>query len=468
MAPVSVPRVVAVAPGSPAARVGLVEGDEILSINGDVPRDLLEWRQLVDDAALAVEVRRGGLETLVEVDKRAGEPLGVEVHSALFDKVRTCDNHCEFCFIYQLPPGLRRSLYLKDDDYRLSFLYGNFTTLTRFTEADLERVVGEGLSPLYVSIHATDPEVRADMLRNRRGATSLRWLRALLDHGVEVHGQVVVCPGVNDAAVLDDTLAGVLDRYAELVSVCVVPLGVSRFNREARMRPHTRVEAAAVVDCVHDWQEVFAGVLGHRMVYAADEYYLLADRPFPDPAVYGDFPMYEDGIGMARAFEAELFGTGSRATSEERGGFFRSADADLSGSADAEYEPYRGVRATGDQLLRIGPRRQAPVGILTAPYGARVLRPLVERLGRPDVRIVTVDNRYFGGNVAVSGLMVGADVSRLLADQPPGHRYLLPDVCLTQGRFLDGTGPGDLPLPVEIVPADGRSLRAALGAGAGG
>jgi putative radical SAM enzyme (TIGR03279 family) len=465
----SAPRVVAVAPGSPAARVGLVVGDEILSINGEVPRDLLEWRQLVDDGTLAVEVRRGGLlETLVEVDKRAGEPLGVEVHSALFDKVRTCDNHCEFCFIYQLPSGLRRSLYLKDDDYRLSFLYGNFTTLTRFTEADLERVVSEGLSPLYVSIHATDPQVRAEMLRNRRGATSLRWLRALLDHGVEVHGQVVVCPGVNDGAVLDDTLAGVLDRYAELASVCVVPLGVSRFNTEARMRPHTSAEAVAVVDCVHDWQEVFSSVLGRRMVFAADEYYLLADRPFPDPAVYGDFPMYEDGIGMARAFEAELFGTGFRATSDERGGFFRSADADLSGSSDAEYEPYRGVRATGDQLLRIGPRRRAPVAILTAPYGARVLQPLVERLGRPDVRIVTVDNRYFGGNVAVSGLMVGADLAGVLADQPPGHRYLLPDVCLTQGRFLDGTAPGDLPLPVEIVPADGRSLRAALGARAGG
>jgi putative radical SAM enzyme (TIGR03279 family) len=465
---VSAPRVVAVAPGSPAARVGLVEGDEILSINGEMPRDLLEWRQLVDDAALAVEVRRGGLETLVEVDKRSGEPLGVEVHSALFDKVRTCDNHCEFCFIYQLPAGLRRSLYLKDDDYRLSFLYGNFTTLTRFTEADLERVVSEGLSPLYVSIHATDPQVRAEMLRNRRGATSLRWLRALLDQGVEVHGQVVVCPGVNDGAVLDDTLAGVLDRYAELASMCVVPLGVSRFNTEPRMRPHTRAEAVDVVDCVHDWQEVFAATLGRRMVFAADEYYLLADRPFPDRTVYGDFPMYEDGIGMARAFEAELFGTGSRATSEARGGFFRSADADLSGSSDAEYEPYRGVRATGDQLLRIGPRRGAPVAILTAPYGARVLQPLVERLGPLDVRIVTVDNRYFGGNVAVSGLMVGEDLARVLADQPPGHRYLLPDVCLTQGRFLDGTGPADLPLPVEIVPADGHSLRAALGARAGG
>jgi putative radical SAM enzyme (TIGR03279 family) len=475
---VSAPRVVAVAPGSPAARVGLVEGDEILSINGEMPRDLLEWRQLVDDAALAVEVRRGGLQTLVEVDKRSGEPLGVEVHSALFDKVRTCDNHCEFCFIYQLPSRrngggsgehvLRPSLYLKDDDYRLSFLYGNFTTLTRFTEADLERVVSEGLSPLFVSIHATDPQVRAEMLRNRRGATSLRWLRALLDRGVEVHGQVVVCPGVNDGAVLDDTLAGVLDRYAELASLCVVPLGVSRFNTEPRMRPHTRAEAVAVLDCVHDWHEVFAATVGHPMVFAADEYYLLADRPFPDAALYGDFPMYEDGIGMARAFEAELFGTGSRAMSADRGGFFRSADADLSGSSDAEYQPYRGVRATGDQLLRIGPRRGAPMAILTAPYGARVLGPLVERLGRPDVRIVTVDNRYFGGNVAVSGLMVGADLARVLADQPLGHRYLLPDVCLTQGRFLDGTGPGDLPLPVEVVPADGHSLRAALGAPAGG
>ena len=144
--------------------------------------------------------------------------MGAEVSSAVFDRVRTCDNHCEFCFIYQLPKGLRKSLYLKDDDYRLSFLYGNFTTLTRFTEADLERVITEGLSPLHVSIHATDPAVRTRMLRNPRGAMSLRWLRALLDHGITVHGQIVVCPGVNDGAILDDTLAGVLDEYPELAS----------------------------------------------------------------------------------------------------------------------------------------------------------------------------------------------------------------------------------------------------------
>ncbi|MDF2733209.1 MAG: hypothetical protein K0S92_1847, partial [Desertimonas sp.] len=171
-------------------------GDAVLRLNGRVPRDVIEWQLWSDEPDVDLLVSRNGIEFDVAVAKPAGQPLGAEVSSAVFDRVRTCDNHCEFCFIYQLPKGMRRSLYLKDDDYRLSFLYGNFTTLTRFTEADLERVVTERLSPLHVSIHSTDPELRATMLRNRRGATSLRWLRALLDHGIEVRGQVVVCPGI--------------------------------------------------------------------------------------------------------------------------------------------------------------------------------------------------------------------------------------------------------------------------------
>src|SRR6478752_1262088 len=222
----SLPRVVAVAPGSPAARAGLLPGDEFLTVGGQVPRDVIAYRLLTDEPVVELEVARGGLERTVVVSKEAGEPLGVEVQSALFDRIRTCDNHCEFCFIYQLPKGMRRSLYVKDDDYRLSFLYGNFTTLTRFTEADLERVITEKLSPIYVSIHATDPEVRTRLLRNPRGGMSLRWLRALLDNGITVHGQIVVCPGINDGDVLADTLAGVLDRYSSLASLAVVPLGV--------------------------------------------------------------------------------------------------------------------------------------------------------------------------------------------------------------------------------------------------
>src|SRR5438067_4910931 len=310
----SLPRVVAVAPGSPAQRAGLEPGDEVVTLNGHRPRDVIQWQLLADEADLDLEVRRGSFDLDLAVVKQAGQPLGAEVHSALFDQVRTCDNHCEFCFIYQLPPGLRQSLYVKDDDYRLSFLYGNFTTLTRFTEFDLERVVNEGLGPLFVSIHATDPEVRTRMLRNRRGATSLRWLRALLDHGVEVHGQVVVCPGVNDGPVLEDTLAGVLDSYPRLATMCVVPLGLSRYSNEGSLRAHTSVEAGAVVDTVEEWQDIFLAVLGRRLVFAADEYYLLTGRPFPPADAYDGFPQHENGVGMARTFELEVLGEKDTAT----------------------------------------------------------------------------------------------------------------------------------------------------------
>ena len=461
----SSPVVIAVAPGSPAARGGLAPGDEVVRLNGQAPRDVIEWRMLVDEAQLEFDVRRGGVELTVEIDKRAGEPLGAEVSSALFDQVRTCDNHCEFCFIYQLPPGLRSSLYLKDDDYRLSFLYGNFTTLTRFTEADLERVVTERLSPLHVSIHATDPEVRARMLRNRRGATSLRWLRALLDHGIAVRGQIVVCPGVNDRAVLDDTLAGVLDRYPELASLAVVPLGVSKFNPEPAMRPHRRDEAGDVLDAVHDWQDVDLRTLGRRLVHAADEYYLLAGRPMPPAAHYDGFEMHEDGIGMARAFEQEFLGVADVPTTTQSG-FFAWVD----GAPGAGYRAPRNPagetspRSTGGPTtaVTLGARRDAPVAVLTARYGAAVIAPLLGGIGRKDVRVLEVPNEFFGGNTAVTGLMVGEDIARCLRREPAGHRYLLPDVCLSEGRFLDGLTVADLPHPVEVVPTDGISLRRAL------
>jgi putative radical SAM enzyme (TIGR03279 family) len=466
------PTVESVVPGSPAERAGIVPGDEVLTVAGEAPRDVIAWRLLVDQADPELEVRRGGLVTTVVVAKAEGEALGALVSSALFDQVRTCDNHCSFCFIYQLPPGMRQSLYLKDDDYRLSFLYGNFTTLTRFTELDLERVLIEGLSPLNVSIHSTDPELRATMLRNRRGATSLRWLKALLDAGVTVHGQVVVCPGVNDGAALADTFAGVLDEYSALASLAVVPLGISRFNGEPDLRAHTRAEAEAVVDLVADWQDVYRLTLGRSLVHAADEYYLMAGRWFPPAEAYDGFGMYEDGIGMARTFEAEFTGRSidlGAGGSGPQAGFFAWVDG-------APAEGYRAPRnPAGDTGLRTsavpvrlaprraaGPAADAPIGILTAPYGAQVLGPLVAALGRDDLRLVPVANEYFGGNVGVTGLMVGADLARTLAAEPAGHRYLLPDVCLSQGRFLDGLTPDDLPHPVEVVPTDGGALRRTL------
>jgi putative radical SAM enzyme (TIGR03279 family) len=449
-------RVVAVAPGSPAARAGLVAGDEIVALNGERPRDVIRYQLLTDEAELAIDLLRGGLELSLEVLKQPGEPLGAEVHSALFDQVRTCDNHCAFCFVYQLPPGMRKSLYLKDDDYRLSFLYGNFTTLTRFTEADLERVITEGLSPLHVSIHATDADARNEMLRNRRGGPSLRWLRALLDAGIEVHGQIVVCPGLNDGPVLEDTLCGVFERFSDLATLCVVPLGVSRYNTEPRMRPHSPAEAQAVVETVHEWQRLFLAATGRRLVHAADEYYLHAGVAFPAAEDYEGFPMHEDGVGMARTFEQEFTGAVATATGTQPGFFAWVDGAPADGYRSPRLEP-------GAVPVALTPRRGAPVAVLTARYGAQVLAPLLAGLGRDDVRIIEVENRYFGGNIGVAGLMVGDDLARVLAAEPAGHRYLLPDVCLSRGVFLDGTRPEDLPRPVEVVPTDGIALRQAVG-----
>jgi putative radical SAM enzyme (TIGR03279 family) len=458
-------RVVAVAPGSPAAAAGLLPGDELLTLNGEMVRDVIRYQIQADEPRVELEVRRGGLEHLVTVEKAPGAPLGLDLASAVFDRVRTCDNHCPFCFIYQLPPNMRKSLSLKDDDYRLSFLYGNFTTLTRFTEADLERVVTEQLSPLYVSIHATDPELRARLLRNRRGATSLRWLAALLDAGIEVHGQVVVCPGINDGDALDDTLLGVLDRFPRLASIGVVPLGVSDHTTEPEMRPHTRAEAERVLEIVGEWQQRYLAALGRRLVYASDEYHLLAGRPFPALADYDDLAQHENGIGMAAQFAAEVraeLAGESIDVHGPRSGFFAWVEG-------APAEGYRAPRtASGASLetpVRFGAPRPSPVTILTGEYGAEVLRPLTDELaeaaGAP-VEVKPVPNRFFGGNIAVTGLLTGVDVARALDDVAADARVLLPDVVLSNGRFLDDATPADLPRPVEVVGTDGASLVKAL------
>lgn len=459
-------RVEVVAPGSPAQGAGIEVGDEIVDVNGEDLRDVIRYQVQIDEPTVALTLLRGDTTRSVTITKPAGAPLGLELQSAVFDRVRTCDNHCPFCFIYQLPKGMRTSLYLKDDDYRLSHLYGNFTTLTRFTEADLERVVTEGLGPLYVSIHATDPEVRTALLRNRRGATSLRWLGLLLDLGVEVHGQIVVCPGVNDGAILNDTLLGILDRFPRLASVGAVPLGVSDHSNEREMRPHTRGEAVAALDTIERWQARFLAAVGHRMVFAADEYYLMADRPFPESNAYEEFVQHENGIGMARTFATEVAAAAAGEVIEgvgPRAGFFAWVDG-------APAQGYRAPRASALSVLdaRTAQRADAPIVLITGEYGARVLEPLVPRLasiaGVP-VTVLPVVNRFFGGNIAVTGLLTGADITAALVQVPIDARVLVPDVVLSRDRFLDGTTLADLPRAVELVGTDGASLVAALRGG---
>jgi len=460
-------RVQAVSPGSPAARAGVLAGDEVTSVNGEPVRDVIAYQLHVDGPHVDLELRRGGLERSVVIDKPEGAPLGLELTSAVFDRVQTCDNHCPFCFIYQLPKGMRRSLYLKDDDYRLSFLYGNFTTLTRFTEADLERVLTERLSPLYVSIHATDPDVRTRLLRNRRGATSLRWLELLLDGGVEVHGQVVVCPGINDGDVLDDTMLGVLDRFSRLATLGVVPLGVSAHSNEPEMREHTQAEARAVVEIIERWQSRFSEALGRRLVYASDEYYLLAGRPFPELDAYDGCPQHENGIGMARTFESEVRAALAGVEVEPTGvrsGFFAWVDgapADGYRAPTSAQQFGRSARHRRAERPNTGHTHARQTFLLTGELGAPVLEPLLTDLpGAP--KLLTVPNQFFGGNIGVTGLLTGADIANALAGAPDDARYLLPDVVLSRGKFLDGTTVAALPRRVEVVTTDGASLVKAL------
>jgi putative radical SAM enzyme (TIGR03279 family) len=447
---VSGAQISAISNDSPASRVDLSVGDELISINGREPTDIIEYQQLIDGDVVTLLVQRGdeALSRKVTIKKEVGQPLGLSIDSAVFDRIRTCDNHCSFCFIYQLPKGMRRSLYVKDDDFRLSFLYGNYTTLTRFTEFDLERVVGEGLSPLYVSIHSTNPELRAEMLRNPRGATSLRWLRELLRADIEVHAQVVVCPGVNDGAELERTLHDVISLYPELMTVALVPVGVSDFSLEETMRSHTVDEARHVVALAEKFQQLTLEVLGRVSVFASDEFYLVAGMTPPPATKFESLDQAENGIGLVAAF-CESFAGG--ASMEKLGtGFFQSVD----GAPEWGYRAPKGASdatETGDDVL-----------VVTGEYATPILRELFDTYGFSDVGILPVTNTYFGGNIKVAGLLTGQDLIRALADVDDSVVCLLPDVCLSEGRFLDGLTLEDLPHRVITVRTTGQDLRSTL------
>jgi NifB/MoaA-like Fe-S oxidoreductase len=430
--------------------VDIAVGDELISVNGREPSDIIEYQQLIDGETVTLVLQRAGepLQRKVTVHKGEGEPLGLSIDSAVFDRIRTCDNHCTFCFIYQLPKGMRRSLYVKDDDFRLSFLYGNYTTLTRFTEFDLERVIEEGLSPLYVSIHTTNPGLRAEMLRNPRGATSLRWLGELLRAGIEVHAQVVVCPGINDGTELERTLHDVVSLYPELASVALVPIGISDFSSDETMRSHTPNEARHVVALADRFQAMTLDLLGRVSVFASDEFYLVAGMTPPPAAKFESLDQAENGIGLVAAFvesfveQTEMAKLGT--------GFFQSVD----GAPAWGYRAERG----GDLEIQHGD----DVVVITGEYAAPIIRGLLDDHGFEDVAILPVVNSYFGGNIKVAGLITGQDLIKAMAEVPESTICLLPDVCLSEGRFLDGLTLEDLAHPVITVRTTGHDLRATL------
>jgi putative radical SAM enzyme (TIGR03279 family) len=419
--------VVSVEAGSIGEELGFQPGDRLLSINGVRPRDLIDFQMLVGEEDLRLEVEDPAGEVhVIELEKDADDGLGLAFSEALFDGLRQCNNRCPFCFIDQQPPGHRRSLYLKDDDYRLSFLYGSYLTLTNLTAADWQRIEAQRLSPLYVSVHATDPELRSRLLVNPRAALLLDQLRWFAERRLQIHAQVVVCPGVNDGEALGRTLQD-LAAFAEgdwptVLSTAVVPVGLTRFRpANDNLVPVDQAAAIAAISQVEALQEAFQSRLGSRFAWLADEWYLIAGLPLPPRTDYEDLPQRENGVGSIRGFLEEL----------------DQATAQLPNS------------------LAVPQRLSWVVGAVVA--GA--LEPVLARLNRVeglDLRLYGLPSPYWGQDLVVTGLLTGADLIQGLQGRDLGEKLLLPKLMLRQGEsvFLDDMTLEQLQaqLPVPIQP----------------
>ncbi len=408
--------IAATIPGSLAERVGLRPGDELVSINGHCLRDVIDVRFYGAEDHLVLRVRRGGKEFTVEAERRYDEPLGLEFAHPTFDGIRRCNNRCAFCFVAQMPPGLRHSLYVKDDDYRHSFLFGNYLTLTNLDESDWERFGEQRLSPLHVSVHATDPDLRRRLLGHPAAPDVMAQLYRLAGLGIQVHTQIVVVPGLNDGPHLDRSIGDLAGLYPAVRSVSVVPVGLTRHHR-GDCRVHTDAETWAVFEQVTGWQARLRERLGVNFVYLSDEWYLRLGQPVPEASHYNGLDLTENGVGLVRNF--------------------------VNNWAN-ECQP----------AIRHSP---FAISLVTGTLFAPVLRQVTAEFG--NVEVVPIINRFFGETVTVAGLLTGRDVVEQLATQRLGDWVILPPAMFggPEGQSLDEMWPQEIEkaLGREVIVADG-------------
>ncbi len=384
-----------------ADKAGIKPGEKLCTVNGFSVQDIIDLSFLASDEMVKLEIENAaGTRRLVQIEKYPDEDLGMEFEAAVFDKVRTCYNNCIFCFVDQMIPGMRPGLYVRDDDYRLSFLYGNFITLTNMRDEDFDRISRTHLSPLYISVHATDPDVRCQMMKNRFAGQLMEKITRLLEAGIQIHTQIVCCPGYNDGEVLQRTFADLYALHPGVLTMAVVPVGLTKHREHLHpMRTFTAQEAAEIVDTVSVWQKKCREETGKSFVYLGDEFYLLAGKELPPSDYYDGFPQLENGIGLTRNFLNEW---------------------------ENALKSLRYAEGADTAVIPVG------------ESAFRVLQPLMDAFNsRYETchKFVPVKNIFFGGYVNVTGLLTGGDI---LAAVQGCKRLILPGVVLNNDRlFLD-------------------------------
>ncbi len=418
--------------GSIAEELGIEPGDILKSINGQEIADVFDYRYLIHDEYIEMGIETvQGEEVIAEIEKDEDEDIGIIFESGLMDKAKRCSNKCIFCFIDQLPPNMRETLYFKDDDSRLSFLQGNYVTLTNMSEEDINRIIYYHLSPINISVHTTDLELRIKMLKNKRADRVLDIMKRFAGACIEMNLQVVLCNGINDGKTLDKTIEDCAAFFPHAKSMSVVPIGLTKYREGLYpMKPFSSEEAARVVMQIEGWQRRLREELGTSFVFASDEFYLKADRGMPSWEAYEDFSQYENGVGMIALMEKE----------------FDEAMEKIQGR---EVKTRKVSLATGKAAF---------------PLISGLCRKLMVKYPELTVLPYCIENVFFGSMITVSGLLTGGDIIRQLEGRELGEALLLPESLLRNGTrtLLDDLEIEDierkLGVPVQIVLNSGRSL----------
>ncbi len=406
--------------GSAARIAGLDKGDMLLEVNGNPVRDVIDYMYYSRDDAVELGIQRGNKKLRFKIKKKERADLGFELKPF---HVKSCRNKCIFCFVDQLPKGMRKSLYLKDDDYRMSFLYGNYITLTNISAEDRKRIITQRLRPLYISVHTTDGEIRKKILGSQKAPDILKEIKELTSNKIKIHAQIVLCPGINDGEGLTATIKDLQKYYPYVASIAVVPVGLTRYTK-SHLKPVEKNDAIKVIDDVHQIRRRFIKRHGDPLVYLADEFYIKAEEPFPPLNDYGDLPQLENGVGMVPLFLNSM------------------------------------KKLKFPQKLE-----QKKIAVFTGasfmPFLEELVRKLRETAGL-SIDLFKIENAFFGSSVTVTGLLTGKDVLKTIMGKTKADCLLVPNVVLKNGTdvFLDNVTLKDMEeslgmqvRPIEPTPA---------------